>query len=114
LPPGQEHENEGQWLTSDIASAATAFFQLASDVLPSEPHIYSSATGDLVAEFRAPRGVMNAVISQTQFIALAVVDGDPEETKIELTAESPSTVRDALKAITARLRDREHGGAMDP
>jgi hypothetical protein len=112
LPLGHEHENDGRWLSSDIATTATAFFELASDVLPGEPHIYSSLGGDLVAEFSGPRGVMNAVISAKLFVALAVVDGEPKELKIDLAAASPKTVRDALKAITERLRDREHGRAM--
>jgi len=113
LPLGREHENDGRWLRSEIATAATAFFEMVSDVLPGEPHIYSSLSGDLIAEFTGPRGVMNAVISSKLFLALAVVDDEaPEETKIDLAAANPTTIRDTLRAITERLRDREHGREM--
>lgn len=111
-PVGRDHENEGQWLTAETASAATAFFQLASDVLPGEPHIYSSRGGDLVAEFKAAHGEMSAIISTKAFTALAVVDGTPEQTRIEWNEVSRRSVRATLKALTEKLRDGEHGSAV--
>lgn len=110
-PSGREQENHGQWLTPETAAAANAFFQLVSDVLPGEPHIYSSSSGDeLIAEFKAPHGVMNAVISPKVFVALAVLeDGEPVPSRLEWTAAEPSAVRGALRKITQQLRDGEHG-----
>jgi hypothetical protein len=111
-PAGRDYENQGQWLSAETASAATAFFQLTSDVLPGEPHIYSSLVGDLVAEFKAPHGVLNAVISTKAFTALAIIDGSPEETRIEWNAVSSRSVRSTLRSLTAKLCDGEHGSAV--
>jgi len=113
VPVGKEHENDGRWLSSEMATAATAFFQLASDVLPGEPHIYSSLSGELIAESKTRHGVMNAVISPRTFVALPVIDGDPQETtRIEWTAANPARLRDTLKQISEKLRNGEHGRAM--
>jgi hypothetical protein len=112
VPDGHQFENDGQWLTPEIAIAATAFFQLTSDVLPSEPHIYSSLGGDLVAEFSGPHGVMNAVISPTRFIALAVVDDEPIEKRIDWNSVKVDTLRKNLQEITLMLRDGEYGSKM--
>ena len=114
LPAGRDYENEGQWLSQETASAATAFFQLTSDVLPGEPHIYSSLRGDLVAEFQAPHGVLNAVISTKAFIGLAVIDGVPEASKIDWTTTVDKSVRETLRQLTQRLCDGEHGSAAAP
>lgn len=112
VPDGRQSENEGQWLAPEIAVAATAFFQLTSDVLPSEPHIYSSLGGDLVAEFTGPHGVMNAVISPTRFVALVVVGNKPAEKRINWNSIKVDTLRKELQEITLMLRDGEYGSKM--
>jgi hypothetical protein len=109
IPDGREFENEGQWLTSEMAVAATDFFRLTSDVLPGEPHIYSARSGSLVAEFNGNHGVMNAVISAKSFVALVVVDGNPIEKRIDSWPARVATLREELEAITTMLRDGEHG-----
>src|SRR5690349_19137288 len=45
-----------QFLSPEIASAATSFFQSTSDLFRTEPYVYSSRAGDLVAEFLATKG----------------------------------------------------------
>jgi hypothetical protein len=112
VPDGRQFDNEGQWLTSEIAIAATAFFQLTSDVLPGEPHIYSSLRGDLVAEFGGPHGVMNAVISPTRFIALVVVGDKATEKRIDWNSIKADTLRKELQEITLMLCDGEYGSKM--
>jgi hypothetical protein len=62
IPHGQE--NDGRYLDKEIVSAAVTFFEQTSDLLPSEPHIYSSNRGDLVADFRAVDGSMTGIISK--------------------------------------------------
>ena len=56
VPKDRESENDGRWLTEEVAASASAFFEMTSDMLPSEPYIYSSQNGDLVAEFDAHHG----------------------------------------------------------
>jgi hypothetical protein len=109
VPEGREAQNDGRWLTYDIANAATVFFQTASDVLPSEPYIYSSLAGELVAEFKAEHGTMTSLISKTQLISLAVVDGLPIETRIDLGVLSSSTIRKELNSIMIMLRTGKNG-----
>jgi hypothetical protein len=112
LPEGKENENDGRWLTYDIANIATAFFQVASDVLPGEPYIYSSRAGELVAEFKAEHGTMTSIISKNLLISLAVIDDEPIETRIELATISPSTVRKELSSIMTMLRTGKNGSTV--
>src|SRR5260370_18624549 len=63
MPKDQEIENVGQWLTEEIANAASTFFEEASDLLPSEPFIYASRQGDLVAEFTPKFGSLTTIYS---------------------------------------------------
>ena len=112
VPEGRQFENEGQWLSSGIAISATAFFQLTSDVLPGEPHIYSSLGGDLVAEFSGTHGVMSAVISPTRLVALVVVDDRPIEKNIDWSSIRADALRKELREITLMLRDGEYGSKM--
>jgi hypothetical protein len=114
VPHGREVENDGRWLSYDIANAATSFFQTASDVLPSEPYIYSSLGGDLVAEFKAEHGTMTSVISDKFLVSMVVVDGEPIETRIEFGVVSPATIRRELTSIMTMLRTGKHGKAMGP
>ena len=46
VPEERRSENQGQWLNREIAISAITFFELTSDVLPGEPHIYSALSGD--------------------------------------------------------------------
>jgi hypothetical protein len=112
VPEGCQCENEGQWLSPSIALAATAFFQLTSDVLPSEPHIYSSLSGDLVAEFAGPRGILNAVISPRRIIALVVTGDSTIEKNIDWNSISANTLRRELGEITLMLCDEKYGSKM--
>src|SRR5690242_194424 len=58
-------EGEGGWLDSDIAAYAVCFFNAVSDVLPaSEPYLYTSNNGDLVAEFAGRDGKLTSVIGK--------------------------------------------------
>src|ERR1700692_1587910 len=114
VPPGREAENDGRWLTYEIANAATSFFQTASDVLPSEPYIYSAQGGDLVAEFKGEHGTMTSVISSSHLIALAVIDGVPMETRMWLGAVSSSTVRKQLNSVMIMLRTGNNGRTVGP
>ena len=73
-PLGQTIDDDGRWLSQDIADAASRFFKATSDVLPSEPFIYSSRKGDLVAEYLVAHGTMTNIVTQTSVIVFAVVD----------------------------------------
>jgi hypothetical protein len=96
---------DGQWLTQEIANAATDFFQSAADLLPGEPFIYSSQRGDLVAEFKAEHGTMTTIVSQTFVLLFAVIDGVPVEKRVF----EPAAVREEVRRLTGLLHMGRHG-----
>jgi len=113
VPPGRRIDNDRRWLSQDIAYAASAFFNATSDVLPGEPHIYSSLIGDLVAEFSGAHGRMTNIISQTSVAVFAVVDGIPVEKRIELRHGETAGLRQELQGLTKMLGMGRHG-ALEP
>ncbi len=113
LPVDQRAENDGRWLTQDIADSASAFFKTTSDVLPAEPFIYSSRNGDLVAEFSAPHGTLTNIVSQTSVVAFAVVDGVPIEMRLELACRSRDRLRQELRQLTKMLCMGRHGAQVE-
>lgn len=93
--------NDGRWLTQSVADAATDFFGTTADLLPGQPHIYSSIDGDLVAEFRTPKGTLTGIISPTFTLLFAVVDGVTSERKIVETRRTREEVRNFIKPLVA-------------
>lgn len=101
----------GQLLKQEIVNAALHFFEKASDVLPGEPYIYASKTGDLVAEFEAPHGTMTTIVSESFALAFAVIAGEqPLERRFALTNDSTEPMRSELKALSDRMRTEQNGG----
>jgi hypothetical protein len=113
-PLGRKIDNDRRWLSQDIADAASTFFKTTSDVLPSEPHIYSSLKGDLVAEFSGAHGTMTNIVSETSVIVFAVVDGVPVEKRLALGRSETDALRQELQRLTKMLRTGQHGTQMEP
>lgn len=109
VPKDCESENDGRWLTEDIAASASAFFEMTSDLLPSEPYIYSSQNGDFVAEFDANHGTMTGIITKSFVVLFAVVDGVPIERRLVLGSDSPRPLRREMQLLTEMLRTGRHG-----
>jgi hypothetical protein len=109
VPKDCESENDGRWLTEDIATSASAFFEMASDVLPNEPYIYSSQDGDLVAEFGATHGTMTGIIAKNHVVLFAVVDGVPIESRLVLGSDDSRPLRRELQHLTEMLHTGRHG-----
>ena len=112
MPFGMNEENDGSWLSYEIASRAQTFFEMFSSALPSEPYIYSSNAGDLVAEFSLKdKGSLTAVISNDIVTLFADVGGDtPIHQKIDAWIENTDKVQDDLKIITTA--SAQHHGNM--
>jgi len=113
-PLGRKITNDQRWLSQDIADAASAFFKTTSDVLPSEPHIYSSLKGDLVAEFSGTHGTMTNIVSETFVIVFAVVDGTPVEKRLPLGRSETDALRQELQRLTKMLRTGQHVTQVEP
>jgi hypothetical protein len=94
---------EGSYLDQTIAHSANSVFEMTSDILPSEPFIYRSKGGDLVAEFQADYGKLTAIISQSYVIAFASVGEVAVEKHINLEEANFRTLRTELQKITKAL-----------
>lgn len=95
----------GQWLRDEVATAAIRFFQETADLLPGKPYVYGSKQGDLVAEFKAPRGTLTSVISPNFIILFSVVDDVPLHEEVLTTDDA----RSALTSVTKALLAGTHG-----
>jgi hypothetical protein len=100
---------DGRWLTPEVAGAALAFFQRSADLLPSEPYIYSSQQGDVVAEFGSKNGTLTSVISSDLVILFASVAGTPVERTLRPYEVSNTTIRSVVRDFTEMLRKGHHG-----
>ena len=111
LPNEYECEPSTEWLSEGAANAAIAFFRNGPDLLPTEPHIYGTKSGDLVAEFEAANGSMTSVVSDKQTILFAVLTGDREPIQTIIRRGS-NRFRDELRSITRKLAAGSSHGKM--
>lgn len=92
---------EGRWLTQAVADAAISFFRTTADLLPGEPHIYSSRQGDLVAEFRVPGGELTSIISPEFVLLFSVINDAPSQNKLLPTDDIRAAVEDVINRLVA-------------
>jgi hypothetical protein len=112
LPDEYGREPSTEWLSEGAANAAIAFFRNGADLLPTEPHIYSTKSGDLVAEFETANGSMTSVVSDKQTILFAVLTGDDEPIQTIIRRGS-NRFRDELRSITTKLASGSSHGKME-
>lgn len=111
LPDGYAILESTQWISQEVSTAAIRFFQHTADVLPSEPFIYGSKKGALVAEFAAEGGALTTVIAPNRTALFAVKNGSPDE-PIEVIVERGSNrLREEVKEIAQALSGT-HGEEM--
>ncbi len=113
-PLGRKVDDDQQWLRQDIADAAETLFNATSDVLPSEPYIYSSLEGYLVAEFCAAHGTMTNIISTSTIVVFAVMDGKLIERRLGFDRSEIASLRQELQRITTMLRAGSNGAQVGP
>jgi len=110
LPPeGYSVKGDTAWLQPDVASAALDFFKRTSTALPSEPYIYSSQAGDLVAEFPVTHGKMTCIISSKFVLVFAVVNDEVVQKKLLRTPTSLDSIRSEIQAVTQLLNAGTNG-----
>jgi hypothetical protein len=107
-PDGQEDEESTEWLTRYAADAAITFFRNVADLLPTEPHIAATRSGDLVAEFEAPNCSMTGVVSDHETVLFAVWkhDRSPIHTTIR---RGSNRLREEVRTFTDQLGVKSHG-----
>jgi hypothetical protein len=102
----------GQWLSGAIVSGANSFFVAASDLLQTEPYLYSSTHGDLVAEFTAQAIPLTMVFSGSTVVAMAMVNNQPVQTTIQLSAVRPTDIRAEVAKLMSTLRAAVQNGPV--
>lgn len=108
VPENHIDDNDGRWINLDVANSAIQFFRQASELLPGEPFIYSSGSGDLVAEFKARFGMMTSVVMTDKFLAMVVMDGQSEPITVKLGSATESELKRELKPLTDFLTTGHH------
>jgi hypothetical protein len=112
-PEGYQIMEPTQWVTEEVGAAARRFFQSTADILPSEPYLYASLSGALVAEFQTPNGALTTIISPNATTLFAVTSDDPE-TPIEVTVKRGSNrLREDLKPIAQALSSHGEVGSSN-
>ena len=105
IPIDPTVENDGRWLSQEVADAASDFFSRTADLLPCEPIIYSSQKGDLVSEFHIKQDTLTIIVSPAFVVLFTTVNGEPVEKRITQT----SHMRREVEEITGLLSTGQHG-----
>lgn len=109
VPQSGEEQPSCEWLAQDAAYAAIAFFRQGADLLPTEPHIYGTESGDLVAEFETSHATITSIVSDTKTILFGYLLAAPEEPFQAVIAKGSNHYREDLKSFTKKLSSRSHG-----
>jgi hypothetical protein len=113
LPDEYESKPSTEWLSEGAANAAIAFFRDGADLLPAEPHIYGTKSGDLVAEFETANGRITGVVSGEQTILFAVLTTNPHKPIQTIIRRGSNRFRDELRSITTKLAAASSHGKME-
>ena len=109
LPAEYEGEPSTEWLNESAANAAIAFFRAGADLLPGEPHIYATKSGDLVAEFETAKGSMTTVVSDKETIVFAVLSENPHNPIQRVIQRGSNEIGKELRSVTKELTLEAHG-----
>jgi hypothetical protein len=108
VPDEYQGEPSTEWLSEKTANAAIAFFRLGADLLPTEPHIYATISGDLVAEFQTPGVNITSVVSDAETVLFAVLRSDPNEPVQQVIRRGSNQFRDELRSFFKKLTAKSH------
>jgi hypothetical protein len=93
----------GAWITRDIADRSIAFLRCASDILPTEPHISSSSSGDLVADFELAIGNrLTVIVGARRLWAYAVGSGKSFKQVVETPDQDYGPARAVVEDMARR------------
>lgn len=101
---GEPVPNTGRWLELEIAWQAINFFQATSDILPGEPYVYTSRKGDLVAEFKVPKGKLTTIVGKTSLTSFSVVGDHIWRISFDLPVVNIQGARQKIKEVSEQLR----------
>lgn len=109
IPSGYEPGDTGSWLSQQVAAAALPFLAKSSYEFELAPYLYSSPSGELVAEFEVGQGTTTFIISPDSVTAFSVIEGKPVFKKRALRYWSPNQIRIWREKISARPSGKKHG-----
>jgi hypothetical protein len=106
---GIEGRNDGAWLIKEVVSNANSVFDAASNLFPSEPYLYGSRAGDLVAEFEGKEGRMTMVVTKEALITFAVAGKKTIRRQMKLIPFTPADIRRGVADIANSLGSGSYG-----
>jgi hypothetical protein len=101
--------HDGRWLSWMTAEAARRFFDAAADVLPGEPYMYSSAHGDLVAEFELSDARVTAIVSPSFLILFGSRDGETKKLQLGPEELNAADMRGAVENLNEWMGQQRNG-----
>src|ERR1700677_4115010 len=102
-PDGTDEEESTEWLNSYAAGEAISFFQNVADLLPAEPHISATLSGDLVAEFEVPACRMTSIISDKNTILFGASASYSDKPIQVVIHRGSNRLREEVKEFTRAL-----------
>jgi len=108
---GEKDAGEFETVTSGVAISAIQFFQEVSDILPTEPYLYTSTEGDLVAEFRGRQGSLTAIVGERKLWLFSIQDGGVTKEHWTMSRLNQGAIRASLKKLAGTLNANGAVGA---
>jgi hypothetical protein len=113
IRPDEEDGGEStEWLNRYAADAAINFFRNVADLLPAEPHIAATRSGDLVAEFETATCSLTSVVSDRETILFGVRKAERSPVHAVIRRGS-NRLREEVKTFTRALNSVSNGN-LDP
>lgn len=109
VPEDSDKTPSTEWLNEEAGIAALAFLQNGADLLPCEPYIYGTQSGDLVAEFETAISNLTTVVSGNQTRLFGVVLNNPREPLEAVILRGSNRYRDELREFTSKLAVEANG-----
>jgi hypothetical protein len=96
--------NTGRWLEPQLAWQAINFFQATSDILPGEPYVYASLMGDLIAEFKGPKGKLTTIVTKSSLTTYSVMGDRILKISFDLPVLNLQSARLKIRQVSDQLR----------
>jgi hypothetical protein len=109
IDPNSPSKDQSRYLDWEVGAAALKFFRETADLMPSEPYMYASTEGDLVAEFNGDGGSLTIVIARDHIILFASIDQQPFVWRFGKGGENSINLRRRLSDIRHMLGEGADG-----
>jgi hypothetical protein len=107
-PTNWSGESDGRYIGFEIGKRAVQFFRETSDLWASEPYLYSSKAGDLVAEIKDAQISITAVIGGASAIVFAVAGDEIFREEICFDEAVSGSLRGKMKDMVGKSSTDQH------